>query len=158
MRRAVAASQSCPSIFLTAVASKPLKVLYWHVGQIVSLGTASPYMTNLVIFVSDIAHSSPTLAFCENANRREHQPFVGDKAGRQGLLSVLTGRLGSTSKLREAGSTETAGAERVQVVNWEGYQKIDRDEVARGATKGKPREKLVDISQMLKIAGADRGQ
>lgn len=69
----------------------------------------------------------------------------------------MAGGLGSASK-REAGSTGTAGAERVQIVNWDGYRKIDRDEVARGATKGKPREKLVDISQMLKIAGADNGQ
>ncbi|CAN0521989.1 unnamed protein product, partial [Scytosiphon promiscuus] len=71
--------------------------------------------------------------------------------------SVLTGGLGSASK-REAGSTGTADAKRVQIVNWDGYRKIDRDEIARGAAKGKPREKLVDISQMLKIAEADSGQ
>lgn len=100
----------------------------------------------------------PPLIFCDDASRREHQHFIGDKAGRQGLLRVLREGLGSASTICEAGNTETAGADRVHVVNWEGYRKIDRDEVARGATKGKPREKLVDISQMLKIAGADSGQ
>lgn len=74
-------------------------------------------------------------------------------------MSILEGRVDPVSSTpREAGSTDTAGAKGVQIVDWEGYRKIDRNEVARGATKGKPREKLVDISEMLKIAKADRGQ
>lgn len=110
-------------------------------------------------FLFPTSRTVPPLVFSDNANRREQQPFNGDKAGRQGLLSALKGGLDPTSStLREAGSTETAGAKRVQIVDWEGYRKIDRDEVARGVTKGKPREKLVDINEMLKIAEADRGQ
>lgn len=59
--------------------------------------------------------------------------------------------------LGEARSVEETDAKRVQVVDWDGYRGIDCDEVARGAVKGKPREKLVDIREMLEIArGASR--
>lgn len=40
----------------------------------------------------------------------------------------------------------------VQVVEWEGWKKIDEFEVAQGAKVSKPREKVVDIRQMLEIA------
>jgi NADPH-dependent glutamate synthase beta subunit-like oxidoreductase len=37
----------------------------------------------------------------------------------------------------------------VQVVSFEGWLRIDAAEVARGAALGKPREKLVDVAEML---------
>ncbi len=37
----------------------------------------------------------------------------------------------------------------VQVVSFEGWLRIDAAEVARGAVLGKPREKLVDVAEML---------
>jgi adrenodoxin-NADP+ reductase len=39
-----------------------------------------------------------------------------------------------------------------QVVTWKDYQQIDRAEVARGAEKGKPREKVVDVPELLQLA------
>ncbi|XP_023302728.2 NADPH:adrenodoxin oxidoreductase, mitochondrial [Lucilia cuprina] len=39
------------------------------------------------------------------------------------------------------------------VVNWQGWQKIDQEETKRGQLVGKPREKIVQIDEMLKVAG-----
>ncbi|XP_055839477.1 NADPH:adrenodoxin oxidoreductase, mitochondrial [Episyrphus balteatus] len=40
-----------------------------------------------------------------------------------------------------------------RVVTWKGWTEIDKYEVEIGKAKGKPREKLIDIEKMLKIAG-----
>lgn len=40
----------------------------------------------------------------------------------------------------------------IQVVSWDGWKKIDVEEQARGRKWGKPREKIVDVEEMLKIA------
>ncbi|BES96730.1 NADHypothetical protein adrenodoxin oxidoreductase [Nesidiocoris tenuis] len=48
------------------------------------------------------------------------------------------------SKLRSKG---------VVTVDFDGWRKIDSVEVERGATKGKPREKIVSIDKMLEIGG-----
>ena len=69
--------------------------------------------------------------------------------GRQGLLRLLRGGRDSGSK-----SSESENSQGVQVVDWNGYRGIDREEVTRGKLKGKPREKLVDIRKMLEVAGA----
>ncbi|XP_059613406.1 NADPH:adrenodoxin oxidoreductase, mitochondrial [Phlebotomus argentipes] len=37
------------------------------------------------------------------------------------------------------------------VVSWSGWEKIDQEEVKRGSKVGKPREKIVNIEEMLKI-------
>lgn len=37
-------------------------------------------------------------------------------------------------------------------VTWEGWVKIDKEECERGKKLGKPREKIVDVSEMIKIA------
>nr|AAX85204.1 adrenodoxin reductase [Aedes aegypti] len=39
-----------------------------------------------------------------------------------------------------------------RVVSWEGWKLIDAEECRRGETKGKPREKIVKIDEMLSIA------
>lgn len=38
-------------------------------------------------------------------------------------------------------------------VDWNGWTKIDRIEIERGMLRGKPREKIVDVDEMLKIGG-----
>ncbi|CAM9354694.1 unnamed protein product [Ectocarpus sp. 13 AM-2016] len=79
------------------------------------------------------------------------QLALGDKAeGRQGLRNILMGGQDGAPGLRGADGTKR----KVQVVDWDGYQRINRDEVARGAMKGKPREKFVDVEEMLSIAKA----
>lgn len=79
------------------------------------------------------------------STRSSKQLALGDKAeGRQGLRNILMGGQDG------AGGTK----KKVQVVDWDGYQRINRDEVARGAMKGKPREKFVDVEEMLSIATA----
>jgi hypothetical protein len=43
-----------------------------------------------------------------------------------------------------------------QTVSWEQFRKIDADELKRGALRNKSREKIVDVSEMLRIAfGSD---
>lgn len=37
-------------------------------------------------------------------------------------------------------------------VNFQEWEKIDREEIERGEKKGKPREKLIDISEMVQVA------
>lgn len=79
----------------------------------------------------------------------------GNAEGRQCLFHLLRG--GQPRSGPDTGrSSETTGAKNVQIVDWEGYREIDREEVARGALKGKPREKLVDIRQMLEIASTGK--
>lgn len=39
------------------------------------------------------------------------------------------------------------------VVDWQAWQKIDAEECKRGQKVGKPREKIVKIEEMLKVAG-----
>ncbi|XP_062136565.1 NADPH:adrenodoxin oxidoreductase, mitochondrial [Drosophila sulfurigaster albostrigata] len=39
------------------------------------------------------------------------------------------------------------------IVTWEGWQRIDKHETEAGKAKGKPREKIVSIPEMLRIAG-----
>ena len=55
-------------------------------------------------------------------------------------------------RLRHAKSAENTTVKQVQIVDWNGYQRIDQDEVVRGAMKGKPREKIVDVGRMLDVA------
>ncbi|CAM9152248.1 unnamed protein product, partial [Hapterophycus canaliculatus] len=76
----------------------------------------------------------------------------GKAHDRQSLASVLKNGHGSAPGLRGSAIAEEADMKRVQIVDWEGYQRIDRDEMERGAVKGKPREKIVDVGQMLTIA------
>jgi adrenodoxin-NADP+ reductase len=38
-------------------------------------------------------------------------------------------------------------------VSWNGWNKINQVEVERGMKIGKPREKIVDIDEMLQIGG-----
>lgn len=40
----------------------------------------------------------------------------------------------------------------VQVISFEDWEKIDQEERKRGKAVGKPREKIVDIQEMLSIA------
>ncbi|CAN0562568.1 unnamed protein product, partial [Ectocarpus sp. 12 AP-2014] len=66
------------------------------------------------------------------------------------VRNILMGGQDGAPGLRGACGTKR----KVQVVDWDGYQRINRDEVARGALKGKPREKFVDVEEMLSIATA----
>lgn len=38
-------------------------------------------------------------------------------------------------------------------VDWNGWTRIDKVEIERGMKHGKPREKIVDINEMLQIGG-----
>ena len=40
----------------------------------------------------------------------------------------------------------------IQTVNFQGWEKIDKEECARGKLLNKPREKIVDVNEMLNIA------
>jgi adrenodoxin-NADP+ reductase len=45
------------------------------------------------------------------------------------------------------------GGDGEQIVTWDRWLRIDKEETARGQVKGKPREKIVDVQEMLKVAG-----
>lgn len=39
------------------------------------------------------------------------------------------------------------------MVSFDGWRKIDKVEIEKGEKVGKPREKIVDVKEMLKIGG-----
>ena len=41
-----------------------------------------------------------------------------------------------------------------RVVTWDDFRRIDQSECAAGAAQGKPREKIVDVHEMLRVAKA----
>lgn len=71
--------------------------------------------------------------------------------GRQGLLRLLGAEPTSYGTSTTAETMDSA-RKSVRVVEWDGYKRIDRHEVAHGLLKGKPREKLVEVKKMLDIA------
>lgn len=104
--------------------------------------------TVLVIPYGAFSHSTYALPL---STRSSKKLALSDNAeGRQGLTNLLMGGQDGAPGLGESGGTK----KKVQRVDWDGYQRINRDEVARGAMKGKPREKLVDVEEMLSIATA----
>lgn len=74
---------------------------------------------------------------------------TGDRGGLSGVLT-------EGHYISPGNAEKAADARQIQIVDWDGYQRIDRDEIARGEMKGKPREKLVDIGQMLEIANGGK--
>ncbi|EEB17142.1 NADPH:adrenodoxin oxidoreductase, putative [Pediculus humanus corporis] len=62
------------------------------------------------------------------------------------LLDVENGKPGSENIL------SLVNKKGIQIVRFEDWEKIDREEEKRGKIKGKPREKIVTIEEMLKIA------
>ncbi|XP_017835402.1 NADPH:adrenodoxin oxidoreductase, mitochondrial [Drosophila busckii] len=52
-------------------------------------------------------------------------------------------------------STSKPGLElgNMPIVTWQGWQRIDKYETEAGKSRGKPREKIVNIAEMLRIAG-----
>lgn len=77
----------------------------------------------------------------------------GARAGNLDLSRNTEGRKG-LKRLLSRGPSEPRDSEGVQIVDWDGYREIDRDEVTRGKLKGKPREKIVDVAKMLKVANS----
>lgn len=71
-------------------------------------------------------------------------------------MGLLAGEKDSETGLRDTENRERTGNKPVQIVDWDGYLGIDRHEVTRGALKGKPRDKLVDVRDMLGIAGESK--
>lgn len=43
----------------------------------------------------------------------------------------------------------------IRTVDWEGWKKIDEVEISRGKERSKPREKIVDIEEMVDIGGCN---
>lgn len=86
-------------------------------------------------------------------NRSGHLDLKKHKEGPVALSRLVSERSGvpirSADGVQDGSSTSMVyrGA-----VDWEGYKRIDEEEVARGCLKGKPREKIVDVAEMLDIA------
>lgn len=49
---------------------------------------------------------------------------------------------------------KTLQSKNVQLVHWKDWMKIDEYEQKNGEKLGKPREKIIDINEMLKIAAS----
>jgi len=58
----------------------------------------------------------------------------------------------SENKAGSDGLHEILHSKGIQIVSYEDWEKIDRVEQERGKQMGKPREKIVDITEMLEIA------
>lgn len=58
------------------------------------------------------------------------------------------------NKIGYEGVQEILNKHNIPVVNWQGWEKIDKHEVDKGKVYGKPREKLVNIKEMLEVANA----
>lgn len=68
------------------------------------------------------------------------------------LLQDLA-QLDSQAKPGAAGLEESLRQRNVRVVDYSDWKRIDTVEIERGAPKGKPREKIVSIDEMLSVAG-----
>ncbi|CAM9106806.1 unnamed protein product [Discosporangium mesarthrocarpum] len=74
--------------------------------------------------------------------------------GCKGLLEIIGERDGQAQAMSHGGVFEGS---RVQgrapwVVGWDGYKRIDKEEIARGEKQGKPREKMVNLKELIKVA------
>ncbi|CAM9539336.1 unnamed protein product [Choristocarpus tenellus] len=87
--------------------------------------------------------------------------------GHHGLLPLLRERAahpaqcdpcGGNGTLRSATGDPVVKGGGVQVVDWAGYKRIDKEEVTRGEARDKPREKIVSTKEMLEISGYSDGQ
>jgi adrenodoxin-NADP+ reductase len=78
---------------------------------------------------------------------RETVASIVEDAG-QGKLSPPSSPLSSFLEVLAKGGMKKVG----EVVTWEGYQKIDAYECKVGATRGKPREKVIDAQELVRIA------
>ena len=73
------------------------------------------------------------------------------------LADAVSGRLPPAEGT--AADLDALLAERgVEVTSWADWQAIDRAEVERGKAAGRPREKLVDVAEMLAVVRAGRGE
>lgn len=64
----------------------------------------------------------------------------------EGRLKVQESKPGSGEILKKIKQ------ENIQVVKFEDWEKIDAEETKRGKEKGKPREKIVSVKEMLSVA------
>ncbi|KAI5730086.1 hypothetical protein M8J76_009885 [Diaphorina citri] len=75
---------------------------------------------------------------------------VGQRIGQD----FQSGRLNSDTK--KPGSDfilDIVRSKGVPVVTWEGWKAIDKEETERGKLKGKPREKIISIEEMISVSG-----
>ncbi|KAI5701593.1 hypothetical protein M8J75_011144 [Diaphorina citri] len=75
---------------------------------------------------------------------------VGQRIGQD----FQSGRLNSDTK--KPGSDfilDIVRSKGVPVVTWEGWKAIDKEETGRGKLKGKPREKIISIEEMISVSG-----
>ena len=67
------------------------------------------------------------------------------------LEDVSSGRVGESAP-GSAGLLEALGHFADRVVDWDGWRLIDAEERRRGTAKGKPREKITNLQEMLAVA------
>lgn len=68
------------------------------------------------------------------------------------LRDIQTDKLLDEDKNGSNECKKLLNSNNVQLVDWEGWKRIDKFEQEEGKRKGKPREKIVDIKKMLAIA------
>ncbi len=71
------------------------------------------------------------------------------------LEDINTNKLKIVEKLGNKRILDKLKSKGVKVVHFSDWQRIDRMEQLLGSTKGKPREKIVDINKMIDIAKKD---
>jgi len=65
---------------------------------------------------------------------------------------IASSKIKDEDKIGSDGLHEILHSKGIQIVSYEDWEKIDRVEQERGKQMGKPREKIVDIAEMLEIA------
>ena len=91
----------------------------------------------------------PGMCAVYTTSRSSQLGLDGNAGDRGGLSDVLTG---CEHTVAAGNALKAADAQQIQIVDWDGYQRINQNEIAHGELKGKPREKIVDVGQMLEIA------
>jgi len=66
------------------------------------------------------------------------------------MEDVASGAIGGPASEEPPEIPEALNA--ASVVSWEAWEKVNQEEEARGAPKGKPREKIVDAEALLRTA------
>ena len=70
----------------------------------------------------------------------------------RGTFPAVVAAAGAPGAAGGAGLTALLAERGVQVVTFEGWERVDAEEVRRGRAAGKPREKMTSVPEMLAVA------
>lgn len=74
------------------------------------------------------------------------------------MEDISQGRIGNLHDVKSGGDglTSLARSRQIRYVTYEDWKKLDAHETRLGLTKGKPREKIVNVQQMLDFSSTSK--